>query len=83
MKNQDNEERMREGIQVNASLSALRTVIQELVEKKTSVISYRNNMLTMLLKDSLGGSAKTLVFVSFILSFLNIHRSTLALRCLL
>merc|ERR1712056_156440 len=47
---------------VNKSLSALGDVVQALVAK-TPHVPYRNSKLTMMLKDSLGGDAKTLMIV--------------------
>jgi len=47
---------------INKSLSALGDVIQSLQQRKNGGhIPYRNSKLTMLLKDSLGGNAKTLL----------------------
>jgi hypothetical protein len=74
LKNQTNLDRRDEGIKVNESLTALRTVIQKLIEKGDKKhIPYNNHILTKLLKDSLGGSAKTLVIV-------NINASNLAVK---
>lgn len=52
-----------EGIHVNRSLSALKNVIKKLKDKE-SHIPYRDSQLTMLMKDSLGGNSKTLVFIN-------------------
>ena len=45
------------------SLSSLRGVITALSEKQVH-IPYRNNILTRVMEDSLGGDAKTLMFVN-------------------
>jgi len=48
---------------INLSLSALGNVIAALSEN-AKFIPYRNHVLTKLMKDSLGGTAKTLMFVN-------------------
>eukprot|EP00928_Gymnodinium_smaydae_P100343 TRINITY_DN9821_c3_g1_i1.p1 TRINITY_DN9821_c3_g1~~TRINITY_DN9821_c3_g1_i1.p1 ORF type:complete len:1005 (+),score=281.15 TRINITY_DN9821_c3_g1_i1:169-3183(+) len=53
---------MREAQNINKSLSALGDVVQALIAKSPHV-PYRNSKLTMMLKDSLGGDAKTLMIV--------------------
>ncbi|XP_010524849.1 PREDICTED: kinesin-like protein KIN-14G [Tarenaya hassleriana] len=55
-------DRLKEAQHINKSLSALGDVISSLSQKNAHV-PYRNSKLTQLLQDSLGGSAKTLMFV--------------------
>merc|ERR1719272_1438273 len=52
----------KEAIEINKSLSALGDVMEALVHGHQSV-PYRNHKLTQILQDSLGGTAKTLMFV--------------------
>ncbi|KAL3818053.1 hypothetical protein ACJIZ3_003958 [Penstemon smallii] len=54
--------RLREAQHINKSLSALGDVIYALAQKSPHV-PYRNSKLTQVLQSSLGGQAKTLMFV--------------------
>lgn len=60
-------ERLKEAGKINKSLSALGNVINSLVdiaEGKNRHVHYRDSKLTFLLKDSLGGNAKTLIIAN-------------------
>ena len=61
-----NIERLRESNAINLSLKSLGDVIQGLSNGNVSKahIPYRDNKLTHLMKDSLGGNSKTLMFVN-------------------
>mmetsp|Transcript_15176 Transcript_15176/g.22975 ORF Transcript_15176/g.22975 Transcript_15176/m.22975 type:complete len:1531 (-) Transcript_15176:63-4655(-) len=54
---------LKEAKMINQSLSALGNCINALTDKKRSHIPYRDSVLTWLLKDSLGGNAKTVLIV--------------------
>eukprot|EP01052_Picozoa_sp_SAG31_P011669 SAG31_NODE_665_length_12992_cov_3.676181_3_plen_743_part_00 len=56
-------DRLKEAQSINKSLSALGDVISAL-SAGAEFIPYRNNKLTMLMSDSLGGNAKTLMYVN-------------------
>ena len=56
-------ERLREATAINVSLSALGNVISAL-SSGAAFVPYRDNKLTQLMADSLGGNAKTLMFVN-------------------
>jgi len=56
-------EQKKEAIEINKSLTALGDVI-EAVAKKQKQVPYRNHKLTQIMQDSLGGTAKALMFVN-------------------
>lgn len=54
-------QRLKEGAAINLSLTMLGNVIKTLAEGKEEYVPYRNSILTFLLKESLGGNAKTIM----------------------
>lgn len=53
----------KEGIEINSSLSYLRTVLSSLGQGKTEGVDFRSYTLTQLLRPSLGKGCRTLMFV--------------------
>jgi hypothetical protein len=73
-------DRLKEAQSINKSLSALGDVIAALSEGgKDKFIPYRNNKLTQLMQDSLGGNAKTLMFVNFSPADYNVDETSTSL----
>jgi hypothetical protein len=68
----------KEAVAINKSLSALGDVIEALTSGKTHV-PYRNHKLTQLMMDSLGGNAKTLMFVNISPAASNVDETLAAL----
>ncbi|CAD5122523.1 DgyrCDS10943 [Dimorphilus gyrociliatus] len=71
-------EQLKEAMSINKSLSALGDVISALSSEQ-SFIPYRNNKLTMLMQDSLGGNSKTLMFVNISPADYNADESVVSL----
>lgn len=71
-------EQLKEAMSINKSLSALGDVISALSSEQ-SFIPYRNNKLTMLMQDSLGGNAKTLMFVNISPADYNVDETVVSL----
>lgn len=64
-------QQMKEGIGINKSLTALGNCIEKLAKKanagkagKEVHVPYRDSVLTYLLKESLGGNAKTIMIAA-------------------
>ncbi|KAI0139500.1 kinesin-domain-containing protein [Hypoxylon sp. NC0597] len=53
----------KEGVEINSSLSYLRTVLASLGQGKTEGVDFRSYTLTQLLRPSLGKGCRTLMFV--------------------
>ncbi|KAH9909891.1 P-loop containing nucleoside triphosphate hydrolase protein [Xylariomycetidae sp. FL2044] len=53
----------KEGVEINSSLSYLRTVLSNLGQGKTEGVDFRSYTLTQLLRPSLGKGCRTLMFV--------------------
>jgi len=69
----------KEAIEINRSLTALGDVIESL-SRNQKVIPYRNHKLTQLLQDSLGGTAKTLMFVNCSPALSSLDETLMSLR---
>jgi hypothetical protein len=61
---QNTGDRLREAGKINQSLSTLARVIRQLADNPKKFINYRDSKLTLLLRDSLGGNARTTVVVN-------------------
>ncbi|OHS93659.1 Kinesin-like protein KIF3A [Tritrichomonas foetus] len=74
-------EALKEGSSINYALLILGNCISALTSKKPmTVIPYRESPLTKLLKDSLGGNAKTLMIVTLSPSSFNAYETLNTLR---
>jgi kinesin family protein C2/C3 len=75
-------ERLKESTAINQSLKTLGDVIQDLSSGNSNRahIRYRESKLTRLMKDSLGGNAKTLMFVNISPAVDNSHESLYSLQ---
>jgi kinesin family protein 3/17 len=78
-------DRLKEGAQINLSLSALGNVINALTEPKTAGtkkrhVPYRDSKLTRLLQDSLGGNSFTVMICNVSPAEMNAEETTSSLR---
>merc|ERR1719197_930696 len=69
----------KEAIEINKSLTALGDVMMA-ITSKAKMIPYRNHKLTQLMQDSLGGTAKTLMFVNISPASSNVEESVQSLK---
>merc|ERR1719373_521487 len=72
-------EKQKEAIEINKSLTALGDVIEALTRRHKQV-PYRNHKLTQIMQDSLGGTAKTLMFVNCSPAWSNINETVMSLH---
>ena len=81
-KTQATDERFKEGVKINLSLSALGNVISALADGKANKghIPYRDSKLTKLLQDSLGGNSKTIMLANINPSSLHYEETLGTLR---
>lgn len=71
----------KESIQINQSLTCLGNVIEACTKPKKGVQApYRDSNLTMVMKDALGGTAKTLMFVNISPAGSNLDESLNSLK---
>jgi kinesin family protein C1 len=73
------DERLKESIAINKSLSNLKTVITALVNS-TGHVPYRSSVLTTILQPHLGGDSKTLMFVNISPLVSNLGETTNSLK---
>jgi hypothetical protein len=69
----------KEAIEINKSLTALGDVMMAFTSR-AKLIPYRNHKLTQLMQDSLGGTAKTLMFVNVSPSSSNVDETVNSLK---
>ncbi|KAN0037910.1 hypothetical protein ACTA71_000081 [Dictyostelium dimigraforme] len=76
--------RLKEGANINKSLSTLGKVISALAENSTSkkavFVPYRDSVLTYLLKETLGGNSKTIMIAAISPADINYEESLSTLR---
>ncbi|VDK36018.1 unnamed protein product [Taenia asiatica] len=72
-------DRLKEGANINRSLSVLANVISALAEKK-KVVPYRDSVLTKLLQNALGGNSKTVMIAALSPADINYAETLSTLR---
>jgi len=78
-------DRLKEGANINKSLSALGNVISALADlsmgKKKVMVPYRDSVLTKLLQNALGGNSKTIMIAALSPADINYDETLGTLRC--
>ena len=78
-------DRLKEGANINKSLSALGNVISALADlsmgKKKVLVPYRDSVLTKLLQNALGGNSKTIMIAALSPADINYDETLGTLRC--
>lgn len=72
-------DQLKEAIEINKSLTVLGDVFEQLVSGSKSV-GYRNHQLTQILADSLGGTAKTLMFANLSPASVNFNETVMTCK---
>ncbi|KAG7331806.1 hypothetical protein KOW79_005775 [Hemibagrus wyckioides] len=73
-------ERLKEATKINLSLSALGNVVSALADGRGAHVPYRDSKLTRLLRDSLGGNAKTVMVATLGPASFNYEETLTTLR---
>ncbi|XP_027026914.1 kinesin-like protein KIF3C isoform X2 [Tachysurus fulvidraco] len=73
-------ERFKEATKINLSLSALGNVVSALADGRGAHVPYRDSKLTRLLRDSLGGNAKTVMVATLGPAAFNYEETLTTLR---
>lgn len=73
-------DRLKEATKINLSLSALGNVVSALADGRGAHVPYRDSKLTRLLRDSLGGNAKTVMVATLGPATFNYDESLSTLR---
>lgn len=72
-------EQQKEAIEINKSLTALGDVIEG-IGKGLKLVPYRNHKLTQMMQDSIGGSAKTLMFCNISPAIADVGETLMSLK---
>ena len=73
-------DRIKEAGNINKSLSILGNVINALIDPRSKFVPFRDSKLTYLLKDSLGGSSKTMIIANISMSVVQMQETLSTLK---